>query len=163
LLEFVQTVDGRDGKLPCSRSTGYAVGAEIGFPAPDPALQKMPVNADPAFAPFWGRWEGDDEEGTYVILETVGVWVDNILVRIGISDGPGRGHHLPRVSTDAPFQLDGSRRRIYYKLFEGHPDMFVVKLTSESELEFMNQRTGRSRLRKFNIRLHKRAVVASER
>jgi hypothetical protein len=41
--------------------------------------------------------------------------------------------------------------------------MFVVKLKSESELEYMSQRSGRSRLRKFNIRLHKRAVVASER
>lgn len=163
LLEFIQAVDGRGGELPCSRSTGYAMGAEIGFPALDPAFQKMPVNADPVFAPFWGRWEGDDEDGTYVILETVEVRVESIFLRIGISDGPGRGRHFPRVSTDIPFQLDGSRTRIYYKLFEGHPDMFVVKLKSESELEYMSQRSARGRLRKFSIRLHKRTIVDSER
>ena len=72
-------------KLPCPRSTGYAVGAEIGFPALDPELQKMPTNADPAFKPFWGRWEGDDEDGTYMILETVDVRAESIFLRIGIS------------------------------------------------------------------------------
>ena len=163
LLEFVQAVDGGGGELPCSRSTGYAVGAEIGFPPLDPAFQKMPINADPAFAPFWGRWEGDDEEGTYVILETVDARVESIFLRIGISDGPGRARRFPRVSTDIPFQLDGSRTRIYYKLFEGHSDMFVVKLTSESELEYMSQRNVHGRLRKFSIRLHKRTSVDSER
>jgi hypothetical protein len=73
---------------------------------------------------------------------------------------------LPNVWADwagSPFQLDGSRTRLYYKFFEGHPDMFVVKLTSDSELEFMSQRSDRSRLRKFNIPLHKRTVVVSER
>ena len=163
LLEFVQAVDGRGGEVPCSQSTGYAVGAEIGFPVVDPALQKMPINGDPAFKPFWGRWEGDDEDGTYMILETVDVRVESIFLRIGISDGPGRRNPFPRVSADIPFQLDGSRTRIYYKLFEGHPDMFVVKLKSESELEFMGQSSVRGRFRKLSIRLHKRTIVASER
>jgi hypothetical protein len=155
LLEFVQAVDGRGGEVRCSQSTGYAVGAEIGFPALDPALQKMPVNGDPAFKPFWGRWEGDDEDGTYVILETVDVRVESIFLRIGISDGPGRRNPFPRVSADIPFQLDGSRTRLYYKLFEDRPDMFVVKLTSESELEYTSQRSTQGRHRKFSIRLHK--------
>jgi hypothetical protein len=155
LLEFVQALDGRSDEVPCSRSTGYAVGAEIGFPALDPALQKMPVNADPAFAPFWGRWEGDDEDGTYVILETLDVRVESIFLRIGISDGPGRGRRFPRVSTDIPFHLDGSRTRIYYKLFENRPDMFVVKLKSDSELEYASQRSTPGRHRKFSIRLHR--------
>lgn len=163
LLEFVKAVDGRGGEVPCPRSTGYAVGAEIGFPALDPELQKMPANADPAFKPFWGRWEGDDEDGTYMILETVDVRVESIFLRIGISDGPGRRNPFPRVSADIPFQLDGSRTRIYYKLFEGHPDMFMVKLKSESELEFMGQSSVRGRFRKLSIRLHKRTIVASER
>ena len=163
LLEFVQAVDGRGGEVPCSRSTGYAVGAEIGFPALDPALQKMPANADPAFKPFWGHWEGDGEDGRYMILETVDVQVESIFLRIGISGGPGRGDPFPRVSKDLSFQLDGSRTRLYYKLFEGHTDMLVVKLKSESELEYMGQRSVQGRLRKFSIRLHKQTIVDSER
>ena len=163
LLEFVQAVDGRSGEVPCRRSTGYAVGAEIGFPALEPELQKIPANADPALEPFWGRWEGDDEDGTYMILETVDVRFESIFLRIGISDGPGRGRHFPRVSRDVPFQLAGGRTRIYHKLFEGHPDVFVVKLKSESELEFMGQSSVRGRFRKLSIRLHKRTIVDSER
>lgn len=159
LLEFVQAADGRGGEVPRSRSTGYAVGAEIGFPALDPALQKLPANADPAFKPFWGRWEGDDEDGNYMILEAVDAHIESIFLRIGISNGPGRGGSFPRVSRDLAFQLDGSRTRIYYKLFEGHPDMLVVKLKSESELEYRGQRSVRGRIRRFNIRLHKRTIA----
>ncbi len=158
LLEFVQAADGRGGEVPCSRSAGYAVGAEIGFPTLDPAFQNMPVNADPAFAPFWGRWEGDHEDWTYMILETVDVRIDSVFLRIGISGGPGRGDPFPRVSTDIPFQLDGSRTRLYYKLFEDRPDIFVVKLKSETELEYMSQRSTQGRHRKFNISLHKCAA-----
>lgn len=163
LLDFVQAGDGRSGEVPCSRSTGYTVGAEIGFPTLDPAFQKLPVNADPAFGPFWGRWEGDDEDGNYMILEAVDVRIEGIFLRIGISDGPGRGASLPRVTGDLPFQLDGGRTRIYYKLFEGRPDMFVVKLISQSELEYMGQQDVLGRVRKFGIRLHKRTIGNSGR
>lgn len=163
LLEFIQARDGGGGEVPCSPSTGYAVGAEIGFPALDPAPQEMPANADPAFKPFWGRWEGDAEDGTYMILETVDVLVESIFLRIGISDGPGRGRRFPRLSRDLPFQLDGSRTRIYHKRFEAHPDMFVVKLKSDSELEYMSQRSAHGGLRRFSIRLHKRTMVGSAR
>src|SRR5882757_8175401 len=142
LLEFVQAVDGRGGEVPCSRSTGYAVGAEIGFPTLGPALQKLPANADPAFAPFWGRWQGDGEDGTYVILETVDVQVESIFLRIGISGGPGKGNPFPRFSRGFPFQLDGSRTRIYHRPFQGHPDILVMKLKSESELDYMSQHSS---------------------
>lgn len=155
LLEFVQAADGGGGEVPSSRSAGYAVGAEIRFPALDPAFQEMPANADPAFRPFWGRWEGDHEDGTYMIIETVAVRTESVFIRIGISGGPGRGDPFPRVSTDIPFQLDGSRTRLYYKLFEDRPDMFVMKLKSESELEYTSQRSTQGRHRKFSIRLHK--------
>jgi hypothetical protein len=41
--------------------------------------------------------------------------------------------------------------------------MFVVKLKSESELEYMSQRNVSGRPRKFSILLHKRTIVDSER
>ena len=41
--------------------------------------------------------------------------------------------------------------------------MFVVKLKSSLELEFMGQSSVRGRFRKLSIRLHKRTIVASER
>ncbi|MBY0318161.1 MAG: hypothetical protein K2X72_05505 [Reyranella sp.] len=155
LLDFVQAVGSRGGEVPCSPLAGYAVGAEIGFPPLDPALQKMPANADPAFGPFWGGWQGDDEDGNYMTLRAVGVGVEGIFLRIGISDGPGRSNAYPRISRDLAFQLDGSRTRIYYKLFEARPDMFVVKVKSESELEFIGHGSGQRRVRNYNIRLHR--------
>ncbi len=149
--------------MPCSWSTGYAVGADIGFPDLDPAFQTLPANADPSFKPFWGRWEGDDEEGNYIILEAVDVRLESIFLRIGISDGPGRGGPFPRIARDLGFQLDGGRTRIYHMLFDGRPDILAVKFKSESELEFTGHSSVRGRVRKLGIRLHKRIGVDSRR
>lgn len=154
LLQFAHSSDDRAGEFQCSSSEGYASGSEIGFPPSDPALTELPANADPAYGPFWGRWEGDDENGTYLILETVGIRFEGIVLRIGLSSGPERRDPLVGV-WDLPFQLDGSRRRIYHK-FPGRHDMLTVKVISESELEYQGQRAAERRFRKFGMRLHKR-------
>jgi len=155
LVQFAQDVAGRAGEVQCSRSSGYAVGDEIGFPAPDPALRKLPATADPAFGPFWGRWEGDDEHGAYMILQAVDVRLDGIVLRIGLSSGPGNRYPFAGVSEDLAFQIDGSRTCLYYRFPRGD-DILAVRLKSESELEYEGQR-GRNRS-KFRIRLRKHAA-----
>jgi pimeloyl-ACP methyl ester carboxylesterase len=72
LLQLVRAANQPAGEVPCSHSSGYAIGSDIGFPGSTPILQR-PAGANPAFAPFLGRWEGDDEYGAYVIMESVGV------------------------------------------------------------------------------------------
>jgi len=54
LLQFIQRADLPVGEVECSTSSGYAVGADIDFPAHTVFPKEMPPNADPAFAPFWG-------------------------------------------------------------------------------------------------------------
>jgi hypothetical protein len=71
-LQLVRAANQPAGEVPCSHSSGYAIGSDIGFPGSTPILQR-PAGANPAFAPFLGRWEGDDEYGAYVIMESVGV------------------------------------------------------------------------------------------
>lgn len=83
LLQFIQRADLPAGEVECSTSSGYAVGADIDLPAHTVFPRGMPANADPAFAPFWGRWEGDDEIGTYIILQAIAVRLKTIYFRIG--------------------------------------------------------------------------------
>lgn len=157
LLQFIQRADLPVGEIECSTSSGYAVGADIDFPAHAVFPKEMPPNADPAFAPFWGRWEGDDKIGTYLILEATTIRPKTIYFRIGFSDSPEISPGATAVSRDVAFQLDGSRRRLYYKLSARH-DLLAMTLKSATELEYEVQRSSvaPASIRKSTIRLRKR-------
>lgn len=157
LVQFVQGGDGRAGEVQCLPTGGYAVGSEIGFPTSDPASREFPGNADPAFRAFWGRWEGDDEDGTYMIMEAVGIGPEGIVLRVGGSSAPGARNPAAGVADDLVFQLDGSRTRLYHKFSKGH-DLAAVQAKSASELEYQAQRTIEDHFRKFRMRLFKRAA-----
>lgn len=160
LIQFAQSGDSRAGEVQCSPTGGYAVGSEIGFPALGPASREFPRNADPALKAFWGRWEGDDENGTYIVMEAVGIDSDGIVLRIGASDAPGARNPAAGLAEDRVFQLDGSRTRIYYKFSKGH-DLAAVQVKSTSELEYQDHRTIEGHFRKFRLRLFKRAAGGS--
>jgi hypothetical protein len=160
LAQFIEDVTIEPGEVTCPQPNAYAVGAEIGFPSPDPSQQKFPANADPALAPFWGRWEGDNEAGAYVILQPVSAYLA-IALRIGYSAGPAS--RIPWVSQEEelPFQIDGSRRRLYYRYAKG-PSILMITLKSESELEFEDRRAAPPyRLINLPVRLRKQAVGLS--
>ena len=57
LLRLVLDADQPAGEIQCSRSDGYAAGAEIGFPAPGPVLS-LPPDADPGTCPLSGSLGG---------------------------------------------------------------------------------------------------------
>lgn len=157
LVQFVQSGDARAGEVQCSPTGGYAVGSEIDFPAFDPALREFPGNADPALRAFWARWEGDDENGIYMIMEAVGIDPEGIVLRIGGSSAPGTRNRTAGLADDLVFQLDGSRKRLYHKFRDGH-DLVAVQVKSESELEYQVQRTVDGRFRTLRIRLSKRTA-----
>jgi len=106
LLQFVQGADDPPGEVECSRTTGYAIGAEIGFPSSVGPVD-LPPEASPALAAHWGRWEGDDELGRYMILDADYALGRVIRFRIGYSVPPG----APPASrlTDAYFELDEAK------------------------------------------------------
>jgi hypothetical protein len=157
LVQFAQSGDGRAGEVQCFSAGGYAVGLEIGFPASDPASREFPRNTDPAFRAFWGRWEGDDEDGAYMIMETVGIDWEGIVLRMGASIAPGGRYQAAGLMGDRVFELDGSRTRLYYKVREG-PELVAVQLKSASELEYRNQGTIDGRFRTQRMRLFKRTA-----
>lgn len=75
------------GQTDCSGSFGYAVGADIGFPTLDPAI-RVPLFADKAYAPYVGRWEGEDETGAYTIMQATEIGHQHISILIGHSPSP---------------------------------------------------------------------------
>lgn len=158
LLQFIQRADLPAGEVECSTSSGYAVGADIDLPASTAFPKEMPANADAAFAPFWGRWEGDDEIGTYIILQAIAVRLQTIYFRIGFSDSPEIRPGATAMSGAAAFQLDGSRRRLYCKLSARH-DLLAMTLKSATELEYEVQRSSvaPASIHKASIRLRKRS------
>lgn len=158
ILQFIQRADLLAGEVQCPTSSGYAVGADIDFPAHTAFPKEMPANADPAFAPFWGRWEGDDEIGTYLIVQATAVRPKTIYFRIGFSDSPELGPPATAVSRDIAFQLDGSRRRLYYKP-SARDDLLAMTLRSATELDYEVWRSSvaPASIHKLSIRLRMRS------
>lgn len=86
LLRLVRDADLPAGEIQCSLSTGYAAGSDIGFPASVGSVE-LALDADAAFLPYVGRWEGDDKWGGYLILETTAVGRSDIVFAVGCAEG----------------------------------------------------------------------------
>lgn len=144
LLQFVQVSVEPGGEFQCPPSGGYAAGEEIGFPQSDAPLEPS-VHAEPRLLPYWGRWEGDDEWGTYYIMEAVHVGARSMTFRIGYSMPPGAPRGWP--STDiqyVSFQLDETSPAIVHK-FETGPDQWIARLKSDTEMDVEVKRYDQNR------------------
>lgn len=158
LLQLVQSTDQPVGEVQCSRESGYAIGSEIGFPAAKPALQ-LPPDADQAFAPFLGRWEGDDKYGAYMILQSVEVAPWYVVLKVGFSEYPGTNITW---MADYAFQLDDELQgRIAFRPTSFGPDGCWAMLKSATELEvvFSDYKSAVPR----TFLLHKRSEEAADR
>ncbi len=161
LRQLVQDANQPAGEVQCSRSSGYAIGSEIGFPASD-AVLKLPAGANQAFAPFLGRWEGDDEYGTYLVMESVRIGPTHVIFRTGFSPYPGQAAAADPRLGDYPFEVDEAFGRIVYKLPSGL-DGARASLKSATELEYeamLNNYWGGKGTRR--ILLHKRAEAPAD-
>ena len=87
LLQFAQDDDETSGEVHCPPSSGYAIGSDIGLPV-SVGPREPPPEASPAIASYWGRWEGDDDLGAYVIMDAIGAREKVILFRTGYSNTP---------------------------------------------------------------------------
>jgi pimeloyl-ACP methyl ester carboxylesterase len=137
LLRFIQNDGEPPGEVQCSTSSGYAIGSEIRFPASDSSFRTMPADGDPAFAPFWGRWEGDDEHGDYLIMEAGAASPKRIDFEMGFSDGPEKPIRR-RGTADVPFEYDRACKCLYYEL-PARDGLIVIRVRSATELEYEYQ------------------------
>lgn len=158
LLQLVQYGNQPAGEVQCSR-TGYAIGSEIGFPAPGPALE-LPADANPAFAPYLGRWEGDDDDGAYLILESVAVGPTHIIFKIGFSEYPGASITW---MTNGPFQLDDEAQGRIASRSSSGPDACWARLRSATELEVEAVYSVDKTTVTLRFLLHKRSEQAADR
>jgi pimeloyl-ACP methyl ester carboxylesterase len=162
LLQLVQGANQPAGEVQCSRSSGCATGSDIGLPA-SPSVLKVPAGANQAFAPFLGRWEGDDEYGAYLIMESVQVGPTHVIFRTGFSPPPGQSSAADPRLGDYGFELDEAFGRIVYKLPSGL-DGSRATLESATELEYeavlSNYGGGKGTHR---ILLHKRTEAPADR
>ena len=150
LLRLVLDADQPAGEVQCSRSDGYAAGAEIGFPAPGPVLS-LPPDANRALAAYLGRWEGDDEYGAYMIVEAVEARGICVVLRTGVSDHPGgKNTPPPPWIRDLPFLLDEAAGGIVCEL--GGTVSLTAKLKSATELDCDLRAPGRADSRIFLLR-----------
>jgi hypothetical protein len=97
------------------------------------------VDANQAFGPYLGRWEGDDEFGAYLIAESVEVGPRHVVFRTGRSPPPdGPPLPLARRVADYPFELDEGIGRIAYELPSGLDGLrAILKSATELDYEFM--------------------------
>lgn len=132
LLRLVRDAGLPAGEIQCSLSTGYAAGSDIGFPVSVGSVE-LALNADARLLPYVGRWEGDDEWGGYLILETTVVDQSDIVFAVGCSGEIG----LRRSETwtgSYPFQLKKADGSIFFTPDSGR-GMMTARLRSTTELE----------------------------
>jgi predicted esterase len=87
LLQFMIGSEVKPGENQCDQTGGYAVGSDIRFPTRDPTV-RFPLYADKAYAPYIGRWEGDDQAGAYTILQATEIGHQHLSMLLGHSPSP---------------------------------------------------------------------------
>ncbi|MBM3649891.1 MAG: hypothetical protein FJX11_19095 [Alphaproteobacteria bacterium] len=131
LLQLIRDAELPAGETLCSRTTGYAAGDDIGFPGSGRSPTLSPDH-NPALLPYRGRWQGDDDWGSYLILEAVAVESNMIEFAAGWSDAIGSGR--PTRMGSLFFQLDEHDGSIIYRHNGGASGM-SARLESATELE----------------------------
>lgn len=89
----------------CDLSRGFAVGSDIGFTSGRRRLQ-LPAFSHRSLAPFLGRWQGDNVEGEYMIMESVEAGASSITFRTGYSSGPWLPFEPPSQQEERFFLTD---------------------------------------------------------
>jgi hypothetical protein len=82
LLWLMRSEEVRPGEVQCDPDRGYAAGEDIGFPAEAPTVLGEPFRA------YSGRWQADNENGAYAILQSIETRGDELVARFGLSPEP---------------------------------------------------------------------------
>lgn len=87
VTQFLARPDIQSGPVSCDRTRGYAAGSDLDFPK-SPRSLPLPIYADRSLGAYVGRWEGDDQAGSYVILEPTEIGENSITFLHGFSPSP---------------------------------------------------------------------------
>ena len=131
-MRFIRDERANDRMAECSTDSGYAVGADIGFPARREPLPDS-LSKDARFAAYSGRWQGDSDGGDYAILEPIKVSANELVVRVGMSPPPGQPSLHPWVR-ELSFRADEAGRELSCR-FPGTTDRVVARLKSATEID----------------------------
>jgi hypothetical protein len=134
LLQFVRSANQISGETSCDTSVGYAAGGDIGFPAVH-SSKTFPRNGNLAFAPFWARWEGDSEDGDYLIVQAIDVGPRGLRFRLGFSPMPGSKAPPERRLRVVDFDFDTTHHRMLYTPWPSL-DLVALRLKSATELDY---------------------------
>lgn len=146
LLEFLRARDEPAGEAQCLQSSGYAVGSDIGFPAVSNPTKFLP-DANKVFDSYVGRWQGEDEAGGYIVMESTEVGPKHIVFRFGYSPSPGGKGPKP-WTREFSFQINEDSGGIIYR-YPGGQSTFTATLRSKTELEVEGMSAGSKASRKF--------------
>lgn len=94
LLWLMRSEEVLPGEVQCDPDRGYAAGEDIGFPAEAPRVLDEPFRA------YSGRWQAENEEGAYAILQPTEARADDLVARFGLSP-------QPREVKPTPLPLEG--------------------------------------------------------
>jgi hypothetical protein len=146
------------GEVQCAPDRGYAAGEDIGFPAEAPTVLGEPFRA------YSGRWQAENENGAYAILQPTEARADELVARFGLSPDPreikpplsldGRPPPKPSQSPrpalleELVFRRDQARGDLVARL-SGSGVPVRIRPISETELEL---RVDRSVLSPFVLR-----------
>jgi hypothetical protein len=119
VLRFAQATDPQPGEQTCL------------IP---PVSRKQSPLADPGLRPYWGRWQGLDEGGAWVTLQSVELGVRDIVYRLVRSDRSGSA--FQGLAGRLSFQLDVPRQRIFCTTYHGLA-LLIGTLKSPTELELV--------------------------
>ena len=133
LLRFMRADDVRPGEVQCATDRGYAAGSDIGLPAVDPSV-KVSSTANEAFAPYVGRWQGDDIFGAYLIVETTEVQADQIVFIVGQSPEPANRRFKPWFGK-LTFRFDETGKRLHCDPWPSQHASLWLRSPTELEIE----------------------------
>jgi pimeloyl-ACP methyl ester carboxylesterase len=131
LLQFMRADDVRPGEVQCPTDRGYAVGSDIGLPAGNPSV-KASTSANEAFAPYVGRWQGDDIFGAYMIMEVTEIQAEQVVVLVGQSPEPGNRRSKPWFR-ELTFKFDETGERLRCNPWPSQ--LVFLSLRSPTELD----------------------------
>ena len=157
LLWLMRSEEVQPGEVQCDPDRGYAAGEDIGFPAEAPTVLGEPFRA------YSGRWQADNENGAYAILQPTEARANELVARFGLSPEPreikpppsldSRPHKpsespKPALLDELVFRRDQVRGDLVARL-SGSGVPVRIRPISETELEL---RVDRSVLSPFVLR-----------
>jgi pimeloyl-ACP methyl ester carboxylesterase len=156
LLRLMRSEEVQPGEVQCATTWGYAAGEDIGFPAEAPTVLGEPFRA------YSGRWQAENENGAYAILQPTEARADELVAHFGLSpepreikpplslDGRPKPSESPKPALfDAlVFRRDQARGDLVARL-SGFEVPVRIRLISDTELEL---RVDRSLLSPFVLR-----------